>query len=144
MHLFSINPNNAASPVLIKDCHLTEQSFIQYDDVDNIQPSITSFTGDISNGIKAAYNRDLSTGDLDDIRLYPNTVVQVCFMSSNQAFVGGGYEKGNEKVCGFLNLHQNTDDYSLDRLMGNYAATTLLGGANLTLYATQSTDGWGT
>jgi hypothetical protein len=63
--------------------------------VNNIQPSITSFPGDISNGIKAAFNRDLATGDSKDLRLYPNSVVQVCFISSTVAFVGNGHEKGN-------------------------------------------------
>lgn len=93
-HLLQIDANNAASPVLVKDCYLNENSYITIDDVNNIQPSVTEFKGDIKNGIKAAYNRDLNTGDSADIRLYVNSVVQVCFISSNAAFQGLGYEKG--------------------------------------------------
>ncbi len=63
--------------------------------MNNIQPSVTTFKGDIKNGIKAAYNRDLNTADSADIRLYPNSVVQVCFISSNFAFKGNGSETGN-------------------------------------------------
>jgi hypothetical protein len=59
--------------------------------VNNIQPSVTAFTGNIQNGIKAAYNRDLNTGDSEDIRLYINSVVQVCFISSNLPFQGKGF-----------------------------------------------------
>jgi hypothetical protein len=100
---------------------------------------VTTFKGDIKNGIKAAYNRDLNTGDSADIRLYANSVVQVCFISSNVAFQGAGVEKGQEKVCSFLSLHMEADAYEMDRLLGNYAGTTLFGGANLTFYATKST-----
>lgn len=42
------------------------------DDVDNIMPSITSFWGDTSYGMKIAYNRALNTNDLQDRRLYKN------------------------------------------------------------------------
>jgi hypothetical protein len=52
---------------------------------------VTAFTGNIQNGIKAAYNRDLNTGDSEDIRLYINSVVQVCFISSNLPFQGKGF-----------------------------------------------------
>jgi hypothetical protein len=34
-----------------------------------------------------------------------------------------------------------SDKYDSDRLLGNFAGTTLFGGANLTFYATQSTEG---
>jgi hypothetical protein len=34
-----------------------------------------------------------------------------------------------------------SDSYDFDRLLGNYAGTSLFGGANLTFYATKSTDG---
>jgi hypothetical protein len=34
------------------------------------------------------------------------------------------------------------DDYYQDRLLGNFAGTMLIGGGNLTFYATESTDGW--
>jgi hypothetical protein len=143
-HLFLVDSTNAASPVQVKDCYINELSSIVYDDVNNIQPSITSFAGDISNGLKVAYNRDLSTGDSEDIRLYVNSVVQVCFISSTAAFVGNGSETGHEKICSFLSLHQTMDSYFDDRLLGNYAGTTLIGGANLTFYATESTEGWST
>lgn len=65
------------------------------DDVSNIMPSVTDFWGDISYGLKMAYNRDLNTNDLQDKRFYRNEVIQICFMSSMSAFVGGGYETGN-------------------------------------------------
>lgn len=111
-----------------------------HDDVKNIQPSITTFTSSIvPYGMKVAYNRDLFTGDLEDKRFYPNDVIQICFMSSLADFQGGGYEQGNEKVCTFFSLHQAVD-YDQDRLLGNFAATTLFGGSNLTVYASQSTD----
>lgn len=58
-------------------------------------PSVTNFWGDISYGMKMSYSRDLNTNDLQDKRFYPESVIQVCFMSSLQAFVGGGYETGN-------------------------------------------------
>lgn len=102
-------------------------------------PSVTAYWGDASYGIKIAYNRDLNTNDLQDVRLYENSIIQVCFISSMQTFVGGGYEKGNTKVCSFLALQSALNQYQ-DRLLGNYAATTNLGGANLTIYATQSSD----
>jgi hypothetical protein len=57
-----VDDTNAASPVKVKDCYLDQNSNIVYDDVNSIQPSITSFKGDISNGLKVAYNRDLATG----------------------------------------------------------------------------------
>jgi len=39
-------------------------------------------------------------------------------------------------------LHKATDAYAQDRLLGNYAGTSVIGGGNLTFYATKSTDGW--
>jgi hypothetical protein len=54
-------------------------------------PSVTDFWGDITYGMKMAYNRDLNTNDLQDKRFYRNEVIQVCFMSSGTAFVGGGF-----------------------------------------------------
>ena len=110
------------------------------DDVNNIQPSVTAFTGDISFGLKMAYNRDLNTGDGEDIRFYPNEVIQICFMSSTADFVGGGHEIGHEKVCTFFSLHQQLDYYH-ERLLGNYGVTTLIGGSNMTMYITESTEG---
>lgn len=102
-------------------------------------PSVTNFWGDISYGMKMSYSRDLNTNDLQDKRFYPESVIQVCFMSSLQAYVGGGYETGNEKICSFFSLHSKVGFFQ-DRLLGNYAATSLFGGANLTVYATESTD----
>jgi hypothetical protein len=49
------------------------------------------YWGDISNGLKVAYSRDLNTNDLQDKQFYGNSVIQICFMSSLQAFVGGGF-----------------------------------------------------
>lgn len=60
-------------------------------------------------------------------------------MSSTVAFVGGGFETGNEKICSFFSLHKEVD-YFQDRLLGNWAATSLFGGGNLTVYATESSD----
>ena len=74
---------------------MDENSNIVNDDVSNIQPSVTSFTGDISYGLKIAYNRDLNTNDLEDKRFYPNEIIQLCFISSLEDFVGGGYEQGH-------------------------------------------------
>ena len=130
-----MDQTNAANPVQVRDCYLDENSNIVYDDVANIQPSVTTFTGDISFGLKMAYNRDLNTNDLEDKRFYQNEIIQVCFMSSLENFVGGGYEKGHEKICSFFTLHQSVD-YFQDRLLGNFAATSLFGGGNLTVYAT--------
>jgi hypothetical protein len=72
MHLLMVDSTNAANPVSVNDCYLDENGYIVYDDVSNIQPSITSFTGDISYGMKMAYNRDLNTDDQEDKRFYPN------------------------------------------------------------------------
>ncbi len=41
--------------------------------------------------MKIAYSRDINTNDLQDKQFYRNSVIQVCFMSSLQAFVGGGF-----------------------------------------------------
>jgi predicted nuclease of predicted toxin-antitoxin system len=95
----------------VKDCYINEQSWIIYDDVDNIQPSITGFPGDISTGIKAAYSRLLNTGDSQDIIIYANSIVQVCIISSTQDFKGNGTETGNPKICSFLSMHQAADGY---------------------------------
>lgn len=138
MHLLVRDPTDAARPVKVHDAYLDENSHIVYDDVNNIMPSVTAFWGDISSGMRVAYNRDLNTNDLQDKRLYANDIIQVCFMSSLAAFVGGGFETGNEKICSFFSLHMAVNQYQ-DRLLGNFAATTLIGGANLTVYATQST-----
>jgi hypothetical protein len=56
-------------------------------------------------------------------------------MAANEAFVGNGYETGNEKVCSYISLHKNVDK-SYDRMLGNFAATATFGGGNLTVYAT--------
>lgn len=90
-----MDSTNAARPINVLDCYLDENSHIVSDNVDNIQPSITSFSGDISYGLKVAYNRDLNTNDLQDQRLYVNSVIQICVMSSTVDFVGGGFEEGN-------------------------------------------------
>jgi len=138
--LFKLNSNNPAIPVTLVDCYLDQNSYIQTDNIQNLMSSITGFYGDVSNGISAAFKRDLNTGDSQDITIYPNSIIQVCFISSTQPFVGKGYEIGNEKDCTYISLHQNVN-YLYDRLLGNFAATSTFGGGNLTVYATESTDG---
>ena len=95
MHLLRVDPTNNARPVDVKDCYLDENSHITFDDVNNIQPSVTSYAGEVNFGLKVAYNRDLNTGDLEDKRFYFDDVIQVCFMSSTAEFMGGGFEYGN-------------------------------------------------
>ena len=141
MTLFKANPSYPAYPVTIVDCHLDQNSAIQQDNVQNMMPSITGYVGDLSNGISAAFKRDLTTGDSKDIIIYPNSVIQICVICSTQAFVGGGAETGNEKSCSYISLHQNVNYYS-DRMLGNYAGTSTFGGGNITVYATESTDGF--
>jgi len=139
LHLLVRDTTDAARPVKVYDSYLDQNSYIQKDDVNNIMPSVTQFWGDASYGIKMAYSRDLNTNDLQDVRLYANSIIQICFITSLQTFVGGGYEKGNPKICSFLALQDSLNQYH-DRLLGNFAATANLGGANLTIYATQSFD----
>ena len=55
--LMKLNSQNPANPVTLVDCYLDQNSYIQSDNVQNLMPSITGFTGDISNGIKAAFKR---------------------------------------------------------------------------------------
>lgn len=139
--LFKANPSNPALPVTLVDSYLDQNSAIQPDNVQNLMISMTGYTGDIANGISAAFKRDLVTGDTKDIIIYPNSVIQICGIASLQEFVGDGYETDNEKVCSYLSLHKNVD-YSYDRLLGNFAGTSSFGGGNLTVYATESTDGF--
>ena len=89
--VFKANSNNPAVPVTLVDCYLDQNSYIRTDNIQNLMTSITGYTGDISNGIKAAFKRDLSTGDRDDIVIYTNSVIQVCFICSTEAFRGAGY-----------------------------------------------------
>lgn len=67
-------------------------------------------------------------------------MIQVCFISANEAFQGNGYEIGHEKICSYISLHKNVDK-TYDRMLGNFAATSTFGGGNLTVYATESYDG---
>jgi len=53
--------------------------------------SISGFQGSITNGISMAFKRDISPGDRQDITIYPNTVIQVCFMASLLPFQGNGF-----------------------------------------------------
>lgn len=138
--LFKANPSNPSAQVTLVDCYLNQNSAIVTDNIPNLMPSITGFTGSLSNGISASFKRDLNTGDLQDVTLYQNSVIQICFISSIQAFKGNGYETGNEKNCGYVSLHSNVVS-SYDRMLGNYAGTSTFGGGNLTVYATDSTDG---
>jgi hypothetical protein len=138
--LFKLNANNPAIPVTLVDCYLDQNSYIQNDNIQNLMSSVTGYTGDVSNGISAAFKRDVSTGDSQDITIYQNSIIQVCFICSTQAFVGNGNEIGNEKACTYISLHKNVN-YYYDRLLGNFAATATFGGGNLTVYATESTDG---
>lgn len=89
--LFKANPSNPALPVTLVDCYLDQNSAIQSDNIQNLMTSITGYTGDLSNGISAAFKRDLDTGDTEDIIIYPNSVIQICAIASLQSFVGGGY-----------------------------------------------------
>lgn len=93
--LFEANPSNPANPVTITDCYLDQNSAIQSDNVQNMMTSITGYPGDLSNGISAAFKRDLNTADTQDIIIYPNSVIQICVISSLMSFVGNGYETGN-------------------------------------------------
>lgn len=70
MHVLSVNMSNPGNPVSVLDCHLDQNSYIQRDDVSNIQPSITGRKSNTSNGLYAAYNRDLATGDIKDRIFY--------------------------------------------------------------------------
>ena len=63
---------DTARPVKVRDCYLDQNSKIVTDNVNNIMPSVTGFFGDISYGLKVAYNRDLNTNDLQDKRFYKN------------------------------------------------------------------------
>ena len=89
--LFKANPSNPAFPVTLVDCYLDQNSAIQEDNIPNLMMSVTGYRGDISNGIFAAFKRDLTTGDTKDIIIYPNTVIQICVIASLQPFVGEGY-----------------------------------------------------
>jgi len=53
--------------------------------------SITGFYGNIDNGIIGAFKRDLVTGDTQDITIYADSVIQVCFITSTLPFVGNGH-----------------------------------------------------
>lgn len=63
---------DTSRPVKVFDCYLDENSNIVHDDVSNIMPSVINFWGDVSYGMKIAYNRDLNTNDLQDKRFYKN------------------------------------------------------------------------
>ena len=56
----SLNP---ASPVVKTDCYLDQNSYIQSDNVQNLMPSVTGLSGDISNGIKATFKREVTCTD---------------------------------------------------------------------------------
>jgi hypothetical protein len=70
IHVLSVNSSNPGNPVSVLDCYLNQNSYIQRDDVSNIQPSITGNTSNINNGLYVAYNRDLVTGDSSDAILF--------------------------------------------------------------------------
>lgn len=70
MHVLSVNSSNPGNPVAVLDCNLDQNSYIQRDDVSNIQPSITGRTSNVNNGLYVAYNRDLATGDTKDRIFY--------------------------------------------------------------------------
>lgn len=88
--LFKANPSNPAYPVTLVDCYLDQNSAIQTDNIQNLMTSVTGYSGDISNGISAAFKRDLVTGDTQDIIIYGNSVIQICVICSLLPFVGGG------------------------------------------------------
>lgn len=89
--LFKSNPSNPAYPVTLVDCFLDQNSAIQEDNIQNLMTSVTGYTGDISDGIKAAFKRDLVTGDTKDIIIYSNSVIQICVICSLLPFEGGGF-----------------------------------------------------
>jgi hypothetical protein len=89
--LLKINSNNPANPVTQVDCYLDQNSYIQVDNVQNLMPSGTALKGNISAGIKSTFKRELVTGDVRDITLYADSVIQVCFMCANEPFQGKGY-----------------------------------------------------
>ena len=72
MHLLLRDNTDWARPVKVRDCYLDQNSHIVTDNANNIMPSVTGFWGDISIGMKVAYNRDLNTNDLQDKRFYRN------------------------------------------------------------------------
>lgn len=55
--LFKLNTLNPASPVTQVDCYLDQNSYIQTDNVQNIMPSGTALSSEISNGIKSSFKR---------------------------------------------------------------------------------------
>ena len=55
--LMQVDSLNPGSPVAKADCYLDQNSYIQSDNVQNLMPSITGFSGDISNGIRTAFKR---------------------------------------------------------------------------------------
>lgn len=55
--LFKLNPLNPAAPVTMIDCYLDQNSYIQTDNVQNLMPSGTGLSSDISTGIKASFKR---------------------------------------------------------------------------------------
>ena len=54
MQVDTLNP---AAPVAMTDCYLDQNSYIQPDNVQNLMPSRTGLSGDITNGIKATFKR---------------------------------------------------------------------------------------
>lgn len=91
IHVLSVNNSNPGNPVAVLDCYLDQNSYIQRDDVNNIQPSITGNTSNTLNGMYVAYNRDLATGDVKDRIFYTNEIITICFVSSIAPFQGKGY-----------------------------------------------------
>lgn len=89
--LFKSNSASPTNPVILTDCHLDQNSYIQSDNIQNLMTSITGFYGNIDNGIIGAFKRDLVTGDTQDITIYADSVIQVCFITSTLAFVGNGH-----------------------------------------------------
>ncbi len=44
-----------------------------------------------NNGLFVAYSRDLDTKDTNDITLYTDQIIIICFISSTVPFQGAGY-----------------------------------------------------
>lgn len=55
--LFKLNSLNPAAPVTQVDCYLDQNSYIQVDNVQNLMPSVTGLSSDVSNGLKSSFKR---------------------------------------------------------------------------------------
>ena len=89
--LLKSNPSSSNSPVLVIDAYMDQNSAIITDNIQSMMPSISGFKGSLVNGISMAFKRDLNSGDRQDIIIYPNTIIQICFIASLLPFQGNGF-----------------------------------------------------